>query len=170
MNKITRILFVAGLLLEIFAFLISNTSNLPWMHRLLSPTYYKAQKALQKLDSKKELIQTDYGFQEVIKKFREKAMEEGHPEVSEIPVIKIVRGNPRMGFSANSAGVTTPIDFHLESGKTVGWYMEEIIEKIETLRTKNLFWWGASLFLIGIILQVVGRIIENKKPLTNQSR
>ena len=169
MNKITCCLFVFGLLLEIFAFLISNTSNLPWMHRLLSPTYYKAQKALQKLDSEKELIQADYGFKEVIKKFREKAIEEGHPEVSEISVIKIVRGNPKMGFSANSAGVKTPIDFHLEGGKTVGWYMEEIIAKIETLRTKNLFWWGVGLFTIGVILQIVGFVIENKKPLTTQS-
>lgn len=169
MSKIKFSLFVGGLVLEVFAFLIGNASNLPWMHRLLSPAYYKAQKALIKLESEKELIQTDYGFQEIIRALQEKAIQERHPEISGLPVRKIVRGTPAMGFSANKAGVSTPVEFHFEGGRTVKWNLEEIVEKIQALRTKNLFCWALGLFAIGVILQVAGFLIENKKRLTTQS-
>jgi len=60
MKRFTKILFGIGLFLEILAFLLSNSSQMPWMYRIFSLSYYYAQQGLQKLNSDRLLNPEDW--------------------------------------------------------------------------------------------------------------
>ena len=64
---LSYILFILGVFITIAAFLISNAEKILWVGKILFPTYYRAKRALDKIDANEILNRGDPGFEEIEK-------------------------------------------------------------------------------------------------------
>ena len=167
MKKIGWGLIISGFLIGLFGFLGSNTANVPWMLRIMSPTYYQAKAGVAKLDKEKTLEKGDRGFKEIEAIFRLQSQKEGHPEFSKIPLSKILRGDGGIGFSDRGANKYIDVHFILSDGRKIKWNLIEVKQNLEGLKSESIFAWSFGIFLIGGIISFAGAVLQNKQQKSN---
>jgi len=165
MKKIFTPLFIVGLIIEISAFLISQTNNIPFVLNMLSPKYITATKGLIQLESKKLLAPEDTGFNEVENIFISLARAQNPAEkIKSISAIQFYR-KAAPTFKKYSAKVNFPLIVKLSNGQEIEWEFNELKELIEELKIKHIFLYSFIIFLLGIAFQVIDKIRESKKDI-----
>ena len=71
-----------------------------------------------------------------------------------------------MRFSANRAREQIPIEIHLSNGQTLNWNLDALNTKVVKLKSSHLFVWAIIIFIVGVVIQIIGFSIENKKEKT----
>jgi hypothetical protein len=88
-----------------------------------------------------------------------------------VRVTQINRGTAAIGFSQKHAKEIVPITFILSNGQKLEWDLEGMISEADSLKTRRLFGVSVFVFFAGVIIQVIGFIIEiidrkkNRQPL-----
>ena len=81
-ERITLFLFVIGIVFESLAFFIGYADHMPFLFRVISPTYYRVNKGYEKLRDDKVLKPADKGFVEISQLFKDVAASIIHQKLS----------------------------------------------------------------------------------------
>lgn len=163
MKNITLVLFVLGILLEASAFFIGYADHVPFLYRIILPTYYRANKGLEKLRDVKSLIPSDKGFIEISQLFKNVATKQNPPEIVErINPTEFLRKGAMQTFSADRVKEVIKVDVKLSNEQIVSWDLNEISTMVEALKSTNTFKWALMIFSLGVLIQVVGFLFGKK--------
>jgi len=163
MKNITLILFVFGILVEAIAFFIGYADQVPFLFRVISPTYYRASKGFEKLRDVKSLKPTDKGFIEISQLFKNVAAKQNPPEVVErINPTEFVRKGAMQAFTADRVKEVIKVDVKLSNGQAVSWDLNEISSMVKALKSTNTFKWALIIFSLGVLIQIIGFILWKK--------
>jgi len=155
------------------AFVVANAENIPFVYRILSPSYFNALNGLNNLSSKKILTPDDTGFIEISNILIGLLREQNSPEaVKNISVKKFVREDAFLSFSTENVKEIVPIEVHLSNDQNIKWDVQSLSLNIEKLKTSNIFLWSSIVFAIGVLIQIIAYMIEKhrkKRPFVYSS-
>lgn len=148
-------MFCIGLLITVAGFLGDKAENLPWVLRLLAPSYIRASSGLHLLESSGSLVPADPGFAELERIFRAETEAKGvAAQLSGKPVEKFVRKAAMIVVGEASAGEVVPVEIILRDTK-VDWHMGGLRERVEVLRHRRLLRFSVVLFVAGLAITVL---------------
>jgi hypothetical protein len=161
-------LFVIGILLAVAAFLSDKAENLPFVVPLLAPEHAKAQEGLQGLEKKMTLTPTDDGFGSLAAIFLARLSDQNPPErLVGITVVKIERHRPSLVFGKLRAGEVVTVRFVLSNGQSLDWNLDKLAEAVSALKTHRLFIFSAFVLAAGILVQILGFILQAREARPN---
>ena len=163
MKSIAACLFVMGILLSCFGFLLSNTERLPFVLQMVSPSYINARFALQTLEMGKEVLPGMRGFAECATIYMIELEDQNPIEILSGVAItrfyhppKVVKGlSVKRGIS-----VSRPLEITLSNGQKLNTTLEALEKKVFRLKAKKLFSWATIIFLFGVFFQILGFFVE----------
>ena len=164
--KWTKILlFSIGIVFEIFAFVISNSDNLPIVYRCISIDYYNANQGYKKLSNDRSLMPGDKGFEEIYVFAEDFLLQANSQELVNKFVIDSIKCDSYAKFYAGRefSGWRTNVYLYISNGQKLNWYLEDIIPRIEQLKNKSIFHWSIFLVALGIMFQIWSFLIGNKR-------
>jgi hypothetical protein len=160
--KLTLLLFVLGLVLEIAGFLLGAVEHIPFVLRFVSPDYLAANQGIKALEKGEALREPTSGFEQIASIFINEARSQNSPDI--IAKIKVqqfrLAGSSGIAFGRAGVRETVPVTVTLSNGQEVSWELPDIKKKVEELKTSNLFIWGVVLFIAGVLFQIAGFLIE----------
>lgn len=163
MKNITLVLFVLGIFIETSAFFIGYADNFPFLFKIISPTYYNANKGLEKLCDFKSLTPSDKGFFEISKLFKSVAVKQNPPEIIEkINVIEFIRKNAKLSFTPDNVEEVIDVDVKLSDGQNVSWDFNKISLMVQSLKSTNIFKVAFIFFALGVFIQIIGFKLDKK--------
>jgi hypothetical protein len=163
MKNITLVLFVLGILVEAIAFFIGYADHVPFLFRIISPTYYRANKGLEKLRDVKSLMPPDKGFIEISQLFKNVAAKQNPSKIVErINPTEFIRKGAMQAFTADHVKEVIKVDVKLSNGQIVSWDLNEISLMVQALKLTNTFKWALIIFSLGVIIQLVGFLLGKK--------
>lgn len=178
MHKYSVHFFVTGILLQLVAILGSNATDIPWLARLIAPTYSRAQSGIVRLESSAILRSTD----------------QGHHELSNIVQgtgirFALVTNTPAFMAGTNDSivlggtmylqdGRTYPRTIQYSFSSPVVWCndFDQVRERVASLKTRRLLIFRLSLFILGTALDTFAFALKRKPtqaqhgPQSNSSR
>lgn len=161
MKTSAALLVILGILLEIAAFLGDKAESVPVVLSLVAPKYIEAQSGLVKLEKKMTLSPGDPGFEAIANIFLLRLAEENPPDrLAGVSVMKIERQTPKIVFGNLRAGEVVPVTFSLSNGQSLDWSLDGLIETILALKKGRVFQFSAIVFVVGILIQIVGFIMQ----------
>jgi len=162
MPKSALILFILGLLLEGAGFVTSNVENMPSVLSLVTPSYARAVHAYRHILRGHKLLPDQKGFDQlaemVTTKFKDSVTGESSQLLSVLEFEYVGGWQVRNGVSTILD--TSHVSAMLSNGQTASITLPGLRERIEVLRSKDLFIWAIGIFAIGIFLQIIGFIIQ----------
>ncbi len=160
MKNIALILFIFGIFVEALAFFIGYADHIPFLFRVISPTYYRLNKGLEKLRDVKRLKPTDKGFVEISQLFKEITAKQNPSEIIErINPTEFIR---KLTFSSDHTKEIIHVDVKLANGQTVSCDLSEIPTMVKALKSTNTFKLALVIFSLGVLMQIIGFIIGKK--------
>ncbi len=160
-RRLVIIIFFVGLFFEIVGFLIGYADNVPFVFKFISPDYAKAEKGLLTLEKKMELNKQDIGFKEIAHVFFEELKLQNPPEaLVDLSITRIIRGNPYLSFGRKEVKPKISIGIELSDDQKLNWELEPLTILVNELKNKNLFKWAVAIFFSGIVVQVIGFVID----------
>lgn len=164
-------LFLIGLFVESIAFVVSQTENIPFVLKLMSPKYTNSQNGLQKLESSLTLEPADEGFVEFQEIFLDLLRHQNPTQnINLISVSKFQREGSRLAFSVKRTKEVIPIKVLISNGQELVWNLEELTLKIDNFKKSNTFVVSITIFVFGVVIQVIGFIVELKKKPNRKRR
>ena len=157
-------LFVASVILATTGFLLASTDHIPFLLRVFSPKYAEAKEATEVLRNGGSLTKGQAGF-EILAEIAMKGLSEiesNSPEaLADIRVLSFKSARkPGIAFGDRGTYESFPVEVNLSNGKN-GEINLVVMEKIVAdLREGNVFWWGAGLFSLGIVLLFIGHFYK----------
>ncbi len=148
-------LFVLSLLLEIVGFLLGASEHIPLILKIVSPTYLAATDGLQNIQQGTVLNQGKPGFNEISKLYL-KTLEDKSLHVISFQAT----GDAGLKYSRGGLIDDIPVRVILSNEQNNMWDLARIKDRVSELKDKNLFQWGIGLFISGVLLQIVGYIID----------
>lgn len=162
MKKLGHILFYSGLVLAVAGFVGDKADNLPWVLGLIAPGYVRASAGLDSLLLKGQLNPGELGFTELEAVVRREAESNGTAMgLQSQQLTQLVRKTAMIAFGEARAGEVVPVDVVFSSTK-VGWNMAGLRERVTALKQRSLLGYSAAIFLLGLAITIIGRIIEGK--------
>ncbi len=162
--RIFTILFIIGLVFETVAFFVNQMENISFAVKIISPKYAHASNGLAKLESSMVLTPSDEGFNEFQEIFLNLLRAQNPSEqVASISVLKFQREGARLTFSQKRTKEVIPIKVFISNGKEIDWNLEDLVKNIETFKKKNTFVASIIIFIFGVIIQIIGFVIELNK-------
>lgn len=155
--KWTKILlFSIGIVFEIFAFVISNSENLPNVFRYLSHDYYRATQGFIKLSNDLILKPSDKGFEEINKIAKDIISQSNPVELFNSIRLDSIICDPdtKLKIDKEYTGNVTNVFLYYSNGQNLNWSMENIIHHINQLKNKSIFHWSIFLVVLGIMFQI----------------
>jgi len=154
---IPLLLFIIGLLIEMLAFFVGNAEFVPIIYKVVSPSYFRASSGLEKLQKEKSLEPQDHGFKEISDLFKLVALKQNKPEVvNKIEVDKFVKKGAKLAFNPERVSEKIEVEVKLSNGHIVKWDLNEIEPMVDNLKSPYIFYWALSLFLVGVVIQIIG--------------
>lgn len=71
-----------------------------------------------------------------------------------------LEGSSGIAFGKSGVRETVPVTVTLSNGQDVRWELPTIKTKVDDLKTHNLFVWAVGLFIAGVLLQILGFIVD----------
>jgi hypothetical protein len=169
MKKIGSALFYVGLVIAIAGFLGEKAESLPWVLRVLAPSYVGAVRGLETLQSNGSLSPGQVGFSELEGIFRAESEVRGMGTAYYFQrVDKFGTKPPAIFFGPGRIGEEVPVEVQLTTAK-VGWDVAGLRERVDELKRSSLLWFSVLVFSIGLCLTVGGRIIESRATKQNSA-
>jgi len=162
------LLLVFGILLMIAGFLHQHAKDFPNICNFLSGDYYQGTQALNKLmdttklESERVIIREDSGFNVLLDLFIEKDWIRTGANISDKASVVEFRGVGNYGKFELASVSTHNIMIFVKTGKGAEAVIlsSQIQAFLEELLDRKLFSWGISLLVLGVIIAVIGYLID----------
>ncbi len=152
-------LFVLGLVVEISGFLVSKAERIPFVMRLVSPSYVRSLDGLKRLDSDLVLLPGQPGFPEISEIYMRGLANNPKNDprvVAQLRVVRINRMNAEFLVTAKAARQRVNLFFTLSNGQKGRMQLETLKAEVEELKADKLFEIGLLVFAAGVLLQIAG--------------
>jgi hypothetical protein len=160
-KKLGILIFFAGILLSICAFVADKVDHIPFVLRLLAPAYARARAGIAKLDSSKTLLPSDEGFAEISRLFFDVAAHENPPElIASVSVKSNTRQAAMIAFGENRAAEIIPLQVELSNGQKVQWDLKQVEAQVTSLKERRVFDYAAVFFILGTVITIIGFVVE----------
>ena len=161
-------LFFLGIMVESLAFFVGHADHVPFVFRVISPTYYSANKGFEKLRDIKLLKPTDKGFVEISQLFKEIAVKQNSVDViKKITPTEFTRKNAYQSFSTKRVKEVIKVEVKLSNGQVVDWDLNIISTMVKDLKSTNTFKIAMVIFAIGVFIQIISVVINTPKSIDN---
>jgi len=142
-------------------FLASNAKNIPIILPYLTPSYYNATVGMKILSDKGILLPENQGFEVIETLFLDYASTQNSPDIIKtISLLSITLKNASLRFGEKRAREYRPIELKLSNGQKVEWSLDNLQSKIDKLFDSAIFKWSYSLFLVGLIFEIIYFCLE----------
>ena len=154
------ILFCVGLFIEILAFYISQADNIPIILKFISPKYVQANKTYEKLEKTKNITieEKGEGFS-IIETIILDELKILNPD-KDLTFINVTSIDWRSTAINTTKGFQRTIEAKLSNGQIYKSDLETLKSKINELKTNNIYHFATFVFILGVIIQIVGFIIQ----------
>jgi len=160
-SKLGTLIFFAGIVLSICAFVVDKADHIPVVLRLVVPAYVHARAGLAKLQSTKVLVPADEGFAQISRLFFETASHENSPELlATLSIKSFTRQTAMIAFGEDRAGEIVPLQVDLSNGQKVQWDVRQVEAQVASLKQSRVFDFALALFILGTVIAVIGFLIE----------
>ena len=164
MGRITVILFFIGILIEALAFIGSKAEDIPFVLSIVSPSYANAKDGLSEMERTMVLLPNQDGFIELSAIFyKNLVLWNPGRDVSSLSVVKITRKKANMTVGTLHAKEVVPLIFTMSNGQDLKWELGALMEDVNNLKAKHLFFTSIVVFVIGIGIQILGFILGRKE-------
>jgi hypothetical protein len=161
LKKLGILIFVAGILLSICAFVADKVDHIPFVLRLLAPAYARALAGITKLQSTKSLFPSDEGFAEISRLFFNTAAHENPPEVlASLSIKSFTRQTAMIAFGEDRADEVVPLQVELSNGQKVQWDLRQVEAQLASLKESRVFDYAVVFFILGTVITIIGFVVE----------
>ncbi len=173
MKKLSALLFFLGVSIQLCAMFGEHATEIPFVLKIIAPSYYHAGKGLETLLHKHFLGKSDDGFQEItpfiLKYFRESSGISS--SVTDLSIDDIILATESK-IGEQSMGAISTIVFSFSTIKTpiIGsnkgtMQFDRLKDDVEQLKEPNILIFCFSLFALGTILDVIAFFIESSESI-----
>jgi len=172
-KKRAIVVLAAGILIQLAALFGEHATEIPFVFKIIAPSYCHAEKGVETLKGKGSLEKDDEGFDEIsgllVKVYTKLCKTNLNPEYAEanIPIFNvndiIIEGR---GFALGkdvfrlSCSITNSVFFN--SPDHVNWELGDLEKSVEQLKKPNLLFFCFGMFLLGTVLDVAAFFMEAK--------
>jgi len=162
-----KILFVFGILFGIVGFTFDNAEQIPVVYKVFLPKYNKEKEAIdyvENLNQGEKLQKNSMKF-EILSQLILGNLAKNN-SIDAVQVSEIIK-NGESGLTLGNI-INRDISLRIILKKEEKYYnfgisTHELNEQIEEMKNKNVFNWSLFLFSLGVLLEIIGWKIENKK-------
>jgi hypothetical protein len=163
MRRSAIILLIVGLIIESVGYMIDKADVFIFIVHMISPRYVLGEKAIASLKAEKELMPDDPGFSVVEHLFKQETLRQNPPElVQSISVMRMNLEGAGLAFGTGGVRPRQPLRVTLSNGQTVDWDINLLQNELDNLKLNSLTTTSVVVFVLGILFQIVGFIIEQK--------
>jgi hypothetical protein len=166
-HTFSTLLFWVGLTCSAAGFLIGQANRIPFVFRIVSPTYWNTTMGQKQLLSSGTLGPEDKGFNEV-SAILKTMLYSNKPGAEK--TVKAVRFTCKPGETSyytmgKSEGFWgTEIIVSLSNGMQTEWNSKWLKDATDKLREKSLLWYATPIFVVGCLIQILSRKLHSSSP------
>ncbi len=152
------VLLIVGLLIETAGFMADRTNVFSFVLPLIATEYTSGMRGVATLESTKSLEPQSPGFRTAAEIFKG-ALKKQNPgkRIDHIRVLRFRRTGMKFGES-----ITKTLKVFLSDEHEFDWTVEALVTELEEIRQSRLTIAAMCIFSLGIFLQIVGFLVENR--------
>lgn len=156
-------LLILGLVVESLGYAVDKADVFQFVPRIISLTYAESEAGLAFLQQGQPLNPLDPGFSSISEIFKDVLREQNPPElVARVGIVRFVPREPDLDIGPYGVSRRRGLAVYLSNNQKVEWDLEALRGLLDEIRQNHLTRASILLFLSGVVLQIIGFIVQAK--------